>query len=205
MEKAIAETHFFPCLEYFYHLHRVDEFVYEGHESFQKQSYRSRCEIMSANGVLSLNIPIIHGETRNSIQTTLIDYKENWLQPFWRTIEAAYKRSPYFDYFELVFKPILFKKTENLFELNSEIIAACTKFLAINTNLTISSDYQAVYSDQLDLRNTISPKKKNTQLLFSSYPQNFGDTFSNNLSIIDLIMNEGPAGILVLKTAQKPV
>lgn len=202
MKKAIVETHFFPCLDYFHHLINVDEFIIEAHESFQKQSYRSRCELLSANGVISLNIPIIHGETRNSIQTTLIDYKENWLRPFWRTLEAAYKRSPYFDYFEMIFQPILFKKTENLFQLNAEIIAACNKFLSINTKISLSSSYEINPLDTLDLRNVMNPKKKTTSILFPSYPQNFGNTFINNLSIIDLIMNEGPAGLLVLKNIQ---
>lgn len=205
MKKKIAETHFFPCLGYFHHLNSADEFIIEAHESFQKQSYRSRCEILSANGVISLNVPIVHGKTRNSIQTTLIDYKENWIQTFWRTLEAAYKRSPYFDYFELIFRPILFKKTENLFQLNHEIIVACNKFLSIDTKIAISNNFEINHAETLDLRNTIHPKKKINQLLFPSYPQNFGEGFINNLSIIDLIMNEGPSGVLILKNIPNSV
>ncbi len=204
MGKAIAETHFFPCLEYFYHLINADEFIIEANESFQKQSFRSRCEILTANGVKNLTIPIIHGETRNSIQTTLIDYKENWLQTFWRTLEAAYKRSPYFDYFEMIFKPILFKKNENLFQLNFEIIEACNKFLSIDSCISVSTVYETTYPEVLDLRNMINPKKK-SDLLFPNYPQNFGNAFINNLSIIDLIMNEGPAGVFVLKSPESSI
>lgn len=201
--KTLIELHFFPCLEYFYHLNRSELFILEAHESFQKQSYRSRCEILSPNGVLSFNIPIIHGETRNSIQTTLIEYKQNWVLIFWKTLEAAYKRSPYFDYFEMIFKPILFQKEESLFNLNLKILKGCIQFLSINTKLVVTEKFNEQVMDVEDLRNTIFPKREKDLFLFSNYPQNFGESFINNLSIIDLMMNEGPAGLITLISPQK--
>ena len=201
MSTVILESHFFPCIDYFVQINKADSVLIEGCESFQKQSYRSRCVILAANGPLSLSLLINHDEGRESIQTTTIDYKHNWLVPFWRTLEAAYKRAPYYDYFEDVFKPILFEEEQSLYTLNHSILVASLKFLGIEKDIQVTKDFVLEYdsSSFSDLRNVIHPKKKAVSQGFMSYHQNFGETFSENLSIVDLIMNEGPNGKLWLE------
>lgn len=201
MSTVILESHFFPCIDYFKQIYSADNILIEGCESFQKQSYRSRCVILATNGPLSMSLLINHDEGRKSIQTTTIDYKHNWLVPFWRTLEAAYKKSPYFDYFEDIFKPILFSEEENLFVLNQQILKECMRFLGIDKQIEVTSDYIENYDETffLDKRIIIHPKKNSVSKGFLPYPQNFGETFVENMSIIDLIMNEGPAGVMYLK------
>ena len=201
MSTVILESHFFPCIDYFMQIQKADKVLIEGCESFQKQSYRSRCIILATNGPLSLSLLINHDAGRNSIQTTTIDYKHNWLVPFWRTLEAAYKKSPFFDYFEDIFKPILFSEEQNLFVLNQQILKECLRFLGMDKEIEVTSDFLNNYDKKLfvDKRKIIHPKKKSDTQEFSAYPQNFGETFVENMSIIDLIMNEGPAGIMSLK------
>lgn len=201
MSTVILESHFFPCIDYFMQIQKADKVLIEGCESFQKQSYRSRCVILATNGPLSLSLLINHDEGRDSIQTTTIDYKHNWLVPFWRTLEAAYKRAPYFDCFEDVFKPILFKEEKKLYALNHLIIEASFKFLGIEKDIQVTKGFIQEYDSSLflDLRGAIHPKKNAVSRKFIPYHQNFGETFSENMSIIDLMMNEGPNGILCLK------
>ena len=201
MSTVILESHFFPCIDYFMQIQKADKVLIEGCESFQKQSYRSRCVILATNGPLSLSLLINHDDGRNSIQTTTIDYKHNWLVPFWRTLEAAYKKSPFFDYFEDIFKPILFSEEKNLFVLNQRILQECMLFLGVDKEIEVTSDFLEDYDGTLflDKRKIIHPKKKSDTQEFLAYPQNFGETFVENMSIIDLIMNEGPAGIMSLK------
>lgn len=201
MSTVILESHFFPCIDYFMQIQKADKVLIEGCESFQKQSYRSRCVILATNGPLSLSLLINHDDGRNSIQTTTIDYKHNWLVPFWRTLEAAYKRAPYFDYFEDVFKPILFEEEKSLYSLNQSIIDASLKFLGVEKGIQVTNDFIQEYDASLflDLRGAIHPKKNTVSREFMPYHQNFGETFFENLSIIDLIMNEGPNGKLCLK------
>lgn len=201
MSVVVLESHFFPCIAYFKAIYAADKVLIEGCESFQKQSYRSRCHILGSSGMQTINLLISHGEGRDNIQTTKIDYKHNWLVPFWRTLEAAYKKSPYFDYFEDAFKPILFQEDQSLFTLNQKILLESLRFLGIEKDIEITTDYVGSYDKGafLDLRNKIHPKKKMELGTFPPYHQNFGETFVPNLSIIDLLMNEGPSGILCLK------
>ena len=200
MKTLVVELHFFPNIEYFKKLYAADVVLFEGCESFQKQSYRSRCKILGANGELNLSIPVNHGANRGLIQSTTIEYTQNWVVPFWRTLEASYRKSPYFVYFEDIFKPILFSETQSLFDLNLKIIKECCRFLNIEKEIQVTSDYVEVYEEEgiIDWRNKIHPKKECLENSFQEYPQNFGTTFVENLSIIDLIMNEGPAAVMYL-------
>lgn len=200
MKELKIESHFFPSISYFFWLLQCEQVAIEGAESFQKQSYRNRCHVLGPNGQQALSLPICHGESRALITTTKVDYKQDWVTPFWRTLEAAYRKSPYFDYFEDAFKELLFERRENLFELNQEILRRCMHFLNIKKEIRVTTDFLTVsMNDRWDKRGRIHPKKSNEIIRFQEYPQNFGKEFVGDLSVIDLIMNEGPAGVLVLK------
>lgn len=201
MKTLVIELHFFPNIEYFKKIYAADVILLEGCESFQKQSYRSRCKILGANGEMNLSIPVNHGANRGFIQSTTIEYTQSWVVPLWRTLEASYRKSPYFVYFEDIFKPILFSEITSLFELNVAVLKACCKFLNIEKEIQVTTDYLEVYDGEefIDWRNKIHPKKESLESSFQEYPQNFGTTFVENLSIIDLIMNEGPAATMYLK------
>src|SRR5688572_3856586 len=98
--KVILSTAYWPNLLYFHHLMNSEEVLIEQWENYSKQSFRNRTEILSANGVLSLSIPVIHTSSKQLTRNLRINYKENWQIRHWRAITSAYNNSPFFEYFE---------------------------------------------------------------------------------------------------------
>ena len=97
--------------------------VLEQHEHFVKQSYRNRCCIYSANGVLPLSIPVFHSKKAyQGIRDIKISYDFDWQKVHWKSIESAYRCSPFFEYFEDDLRPYFQKKQVFLFDLNNKLI-----------------------------------------------------------------------------------
>jgi hypothetical protein len=171
----------------------------EGAENFQKQSYRNRMKILSANGVQSLSIPVANEAPKMSIQEVKIDYKTNWQQSHWRSLEAAYNTSPFFFYYKDMFHDFYFsKKHPFLFEYNMELLSLVFKILSISPQRRITEEYSPKTSENTeDLRSAFHPKQI-SPLIFSNklkpYPQVFDQKFgfTPDLSILDVICNLGP-------------
>ncbi len=170
----------------------------EAHEHYEKQSYRNRCEILTSNGKLSLSIPLKKKSDKELVSQKEISYAENWQINHWRTITSAYKNSPYFEYFEDEFKVFYTDRFELLFDYNLQLIQLVLKLLKIKKEIKITSEFNQTFSG-IDLRTKIHPKNTEeiTGVPTSPYHQVFSDKFGfiKNLSIIDLLFNEG------LKTA----
>lgn len=181
----------------------------EGQENFQKQSWRNRCTIYASEGPLNLSFPIIHedGTHKLPIQEIKIDYSEDWVINHKRAITSAYKNSAYFDYYSDELFEILDDRPAYLFDLNMKLIDFFIKKLRLSIDLRITSIYS---KDGLeygrDYREIIHPKKSNSILTdlgvkkpyFQVFAQKYG--FISNLSIMDLLFNEGPDSILFLKS-----
>lgn len=109
--ETIIESQYFPSLEFFSFIKTRDEIWIETKERFEKQTYRNRCYILSANGVLPLTIPIKSAGKKPPMDEVMIDYKEKWLNQHWRAITSAYNKSPFFEYYGPEIHDILFQKT----------------------------------------------------------------------------------------------
>src|SRR5438128_9844321 len=103
--KLVLSTAYLPPISYFKQLLNADEVIIERHEHFVKQTYRNRCHIAAANGLLSLSIPLQKLGDKENISGKRISYAEDWQSLHWRSLVSAYKSSPYFEYFEADFKP----------------------------------------------------------------------------------------------------
>jgi hypothetical protein len=187
--QIVLPTAFFPNLAYFSFLLSEKALCIEIHEHFIKQSIRNRFVIASPQGALPLSIPLVNSGNKTCAGEKLISYQEPWQTKYWRAIESAYRNSPYFEYFEEEIKSAFFSKHELLVHYNETILHAVFNVLRKSVALTTTTSYQANY--ELDFRDE---KKINARINhFPEYYQVFKPTtgFIPNLSILDLLFNEG--------------
>ncbi len=191
--EVVLSTSYLPPVQYFKKIRCTENIFIEKHEHYVKQSYRNRCNVFGANGVLSLSIPVIHLHDKEIITDKKISYSENWQQQHWKTIESAYRNSPYFIYYADALKPFYEKKYEFLFDYNLDLLQFLLHSFKIKTDIQFTETYDR--SNLLeDLRNAIHPKKQLEEKDFKPYTQLFSDkhNFQPNLSAIDLLFNAGP-------------
>ncbi len=206
MKSILIELHYLPSLEYFCALLQSEHIELEKHEHFIKQSYRNRCYINTSQGVEMLIIPLTNKHGKPLIKDVRIDYRQKWQTNHWRTIETAYRKSPYFEHYSDDLKTILYKHHDFLFDLNFELLSFCLKCIRFNPRLYVSVSYQKVTStDVFDLRSKLTPKKPHLESEFYKpipYNQVFGNRFVANLSLIDLLFCEGPRAASLILASQ---
>ena len=191
-------------IDYYCAISRSNEVKIDVHQYFQKQTYRNRCVIAGANGSLNLIVPIIRAKGKTALGDIKIDNSQNWKKIHWKSLESAYRTSPYFEFYEYEFKAIyLHKMHQSLFDFNNDIFSVILNCLQIEINVNFSTSYNKNYSDFLDLREIIHPKKSPSRFYNNpQYRQVFETKYPHleNLSVLDLLFNEGPrASELLLK------
>ncbi len=185
-------TYFAPIAQYIAIL-KYDKIIFEVEDNFQKQTYRNRCNIYAANGKLQLNIPIIHSKgIRQKTKDVKIDYSSNWQKQHFKSIEIAYRSSPYFEFYESDLRPIYEKKQEFLLDFNLK----CHHFImdALQENISFSkTNIYEINTNLKDYRN-LAVAKKVPIYGFEKYYQVFSDKhgFIENLSVLDLLFMFGP-------------
>ncbi|MCP4520521.1 MAG: WbqC family protein [Cytophagales bacterium] len=202
MNHLLIELHYLPSVEYFKQIIQHDELHIEACENFQKQTYRSRCKILTSNGVNTLSIPV--NAKGRFIQDVTIDYSQRWLNDHWRAIVSAYNNSPYFEHYEMYFHDVFFRKPSHLFELNVELLSLSLKLLGFDKKVVLTTDYQKeIVSSIADWRNKIHPKKLDSSRSYIPYTQVFesSEGFVENLSIVDLLFCEGNYAQEIIKSS----
>lgn len=199
MEKLLLSTAYFPPVQYVSKIKLYDEIFIEQYENFGKQSYRNRCEIMSANGVISLSVPVEKANSKTLIRDLKIVYQTNWQKLHFKGIESAYKNSPYYEYYIDDLMPFFEKKEKFLLDFNSGILETLLDSLKLSKSITYTEDYiRENTPDYQDLRNAIHPKAshriEDPEFVSHPYRQTFSDRFPfhPNLSALDLLFNTGP-------------
>ncbi|MES2678299.1 MAG: WbqC family protein [Bacteroidota bacterium] len=198
--KALLSTAYWPNLHYFFYVLNAESVTIEQHENYQKQSYRNRTGILSANGPLDLSIPVKKRSLKELTKDIEISYSENWQIRHWRAITSAYKNSPYFDFFEDEIRYFYTRQFESLLNYNTEQLNLVLKLLRHKKEIILTSHFE-MPADQIyeDVRFNIHPKIsfENDWLvkekLKISYYQTFGNKFDflPNLSVLDLLFNKG--------------
>ena len=188
----------------------------EAHENYQKQSYRNRCRFYAADGVQALSFPIVHegGTHKQPISEIRIDWSTPWLQQHERAIVSAYRTSAYFEYYQDELFAIMESRPERLIDLNMALLRFFIEKTGLAIDLRLTEDFskdgmQTLHDGSAicceDLREAIHPKRPNTILkdmnLEKPYFQVFARKhgFQSDLSIMDLLFNEGPDSIVFLK------
>lgn len=183
----------------------------EAQENYVKSTWRNRCEVSGANGIISLSIPIQGGRDHHRLyRDTQIAYSENWQHRHWFTIYSAYGSAPYYEHYRDHVETLYHQRYDSLWQWNEAWLTLLIKLMKIDANLTYTNSYNHQPSGKTDLRSVWKPAKQTVsitaggerwQLQDVPYIKVFGqiDVLASGLSSLDLLMNEGPSAGDILK------
>lgn len=183
---------YFPSISHYIAMAKADLVTFEMEDNFQKQTNRNRMYIYGTNGLQLLNIPVKQtNENHQKFKEVRIDNASGWQKNHWKSLESAYRTSPFFEYFEDDLRPLFEKKHEFIMDLNFETFEIINSCLGIAFDVEKTTEYHHEASNFEDFRALVNGKKDTTQI--EKYTQVFNEKhgFLNNLSILDLLFNEG--------------
>ena len=207
MSTALLQTTYFGPIQWYQKLCRYDQTLIEQYDSYQKQTYRNRCVIATANGLQTLTVPVEH-DTLN-IKNEILKVKDlrisdhnNWRRIHWNALQSAYNESPFFDYYADDIRPFFEKKYEFLVDFNEAIRQTVCNLLDIHPQVSYTTDFSRQPSDIDDYREVINAKHPQADEDFQPrrYWQVFEGKhgFQSNLSILDLLFNMGNEAVFYL-------
>lgn len=198
-KKIIFSLAYLPPIEYFVLFNKAHEVIIEQHEFYQKQSYRNRCVIGTANGPMPLTIPV-EKSGKEKISDVRISDHSHWQTLHWRSIEAAYNSSPFFEYYSDDFRIFYEKKWVYLWDFNFELLQKVLEILEIEKKISFTDEYFSENGQYFDAREIFHPKRENfiqTSEYYQVFRQKNG--FQSGLSILDLIFNMGNESQLIIR------
>ena len=194
----IFPSSYFGNLSYYNALMNEKRIIIEAKEYYIKQTYRNRCEILTGNGIQQLSIPVIRKNgSKTVIEEVEISYDTDWQKIHWKSIESAYSNSPYFDYYGIEVKELIYNKESNLLKFNKKIQDRICAWLGIETETSFSREYSTNFNDiRYDF---------NVNTTLKNYIQVFEETskFTPNLSILDAIFCQGPMTRVLIDNKNK--
>ena len=194
---------YFPSISHYVTMIKAETITFEMEDNFQKQSNRNRMYIYSPNGIQLLNIPVKKSKNQHQkYKDVKIENDFDWQKNHWKSLEAAYRSSPYFEYFEDDFIPLFEKKHSFLLDLNFELFDLINDSLGIDLPFEKTTEYFHETSIEHDFRYLVNGKKDSFKN--EEYIQVFREKegFIPNLSILDLLFNEGRHAVAYLKNQQ---
>ena len=179
---------YLPPISYFKNLITQNELSFCVNTNYQKQTYRNRCVIYGANGRQNLTIPIARNVIKKEDKIVTIYNEIAWQKNHWKSIESAYKSSPFFEYYQDELKPFYMEKHKLLFDYNVKLIIRICSILDLSIKIKEVNHIE----DFKEINHLLNPKKNLTKFIF--YNQVFQNKkgFQSDLSIIDLLFNIGP-------------
>lgn len=201
--KHLLHPSYFPNIVTFAAILQYDV-VWEVEDNFQKQTYRNRCHICNDQGKHLMSIPIRHvggKEGRQKYKDVRVDNSYQWQRLHWRTLQTAYRTSPYFEFYEDDLAPLFEKRHKFLLDFNLKTIETLCDWLQVKMPSESTAAYAKEPNDSIDLRFLVNAKRE-IEILQKKYVQVFGDrhNFIKNVSTLDLLFNEGTNASSYLNT-----
>lgn len=207
MEKdtALLSTTYFGPVQWYQKLNRYATCRIEQYDNFVKQTYRNRCVIPTTNGLQALSVPVEKFENHKClVKDVRISDHGNWRHIHWNALLSAYGESPFFEYYADDIRPFFERKWNFLLDFNLETTAKICELIDIQPSITLTNVYAdgEDTEDVADFREVIRPKHPQSDADFTAkpyyqvYQQKYG--FQPNMSILDLLFNEGNEAVLFL-------
>ena len=188
----LFSTNYFGSIPYFQCMALYNEVIIDVHEQYNKQSWRNRTQILESNGPMYLSVPVTRPNgSKTIVKDVSVTDQDNWRKDHWKAIESSYKHAPYFFYYGNQIKELIYQEEPNLSLFNLSILEQTLKWLDLEIKITYSESYQPPknredYRIGLDVKHFSIPQEPYIQVFSDKLP------FSPNLSILDLLMNQGP-------------
>lgn len=192
----LIENQYFGTVSYYKMLFQYTYIKLEQYEHYQKMSFRNRCMIPGANGIIQLSVPLQNGRNQRSLMKEVkIAYRDNWVLQHCRCLDACYNRAPFFEFYRDELFELLETRPVYLFDLNLSLMNWVLKKLKVNLQIELSDTFIINPSAEIvDARNQILPKNFQTNDQLVKYTQVFEDRigFKPNMSMVDLLFCVGP-------------
>ena len=209
MSTALLQTTYFGPVQWYQKLYRYDQVLIEQYDTYQKQTYRNRCVIATANGLQTLTVPVEHSANSQELSANSPIVKDlrisdhnQWRRIHWNALQSAYSESPFFEYFADDIRPFYEKKYDFLVDFNEAIRQTVCNLLDIHPNVSYTTDFIRQPSAIDDYRDVIHAKHPLPDADFQ--PQHYWQVFEGkhgfhaNLSILDLLFNMGNEAVFYL-------
>ncbi len=195
MNTILIESQYIGSCSYWNLLLNAESIVIDNYEHFVRRSYRNRAHILGANGLLRLSVPLVSGKHQHSAMCDVrISYNENWQSLHWHSFTSAYRRSPFFEFYEDHFRRFYEERMELLTDYNLKFMQTIASVLKTELEVSFSEKYY-VKGEFIgtDYRSHIMPSKDDSIVAFPAYPQVFNDRFpfEKDLCVLDLLFNTG--------------
>ena len=200
----ILHPTYFPSIASFVCIAKAQHVTFEVCDNYQKQTYRNRMFIYGANGKLPLTIPVVYSQNHRQLyRDIVIANDEKWQDLHWKSIQTAYSGSPFFEFYQDDFWPLFTQKQKYLLDFNFKCLEVIYDSLQLHFEHHTTKTYIKKVDEGMDYRFLVDSRKEKKQP-FRPYVQVFDDKhgFIPNLSILDLICNEGPNALMYLEAQQ---